>query len=181
MRSSTYTIPHKTKKARCAILRVLTDCMNLVEHKKARLNYETLEEFEAGLVLTGPEVKSLRLGQAKLDGSHVIVRPTGRGGGLEAYVVGMYIAPYQHAAQTSVYDPDATRKLLMNKKELRVLADSAAQKGLTLVPLSVYNKGRNVKLKLAVARGRRTHDKREVLKKRDAQRDIERTLKTRHR
>ncbi len=151
--------------------------MNLIEHKKARLNYETLEEFEAGLKLTGPEVKSLRAGQANLEGCHVIVRPTGNAGGLEAYIVGMSIAQYQPNNAGAGFDSTATRKLLFKKKELVELAKAEAQKGLTLVPLCVYTKGRHLKLKVAIARGRQKHDKREVLKKRDAKREIERTLK----
>ena len=155
--------------------------MNLVDHKKARLNYEIVEEFEAGIKLTGPEVKSLRAGQAKLEGSHVIIRPTGNAGSLEAYIVGMHISPYQAGNALSISDPVVTRKLLFNKKELVELGVAESQKGLTLVPLSVYNKGRNIKIKVAIARGKKKYDKRETLKKRDSQREIERTLKDQHR
>lgn len=151
--------------------------MNLLDHKKARLNYEIVEEFEAGIKLTGPEVKSLRAGQGKLEGSHVIVRPTALNAGLEAYIVGMHIAQYQPGNSSAEFDTAATRKLLLKKKELVELSKAEAQKGLTLVPLTVYNSGRNIKVRVAVARGRKKHDKREVLKKRDAKREIERTLK----
>lgn len=145
--------------------------MSLVEHKKARLNYEVLEEFEAGLELLGAEVKSLRAGQGKLEGSHVVVR------GGEAYVVGMHIPPYQPKNTAPDYDPDRSRRLLLSKKELRQLSDYEGQKGLTIVPLKVYNKGKNLKLLVAAAKGRKQHDKRAVLKERDQKREIKRTLK----
>ena len=148
-----------------------SDAMALIEHKKARLNYEILEEFEAGLELLGSEVKSLRAGQGKLEGSHVIVR------GGEAYVVGMHIPAYQPKNTAKDYDPDRSRRLLLNKKELISLSDYESQKGLTIVPLRVYNKGKNLKLAVAAARGRKAYDKRAVLKERDTKREIERTLK----
>jgi len=145
--------------------------MALVEHKKARLNYEILEEFEAGLELLGHEVKSLRAGLGRLEGSHVVVR------GGEAYVVGMHIAPYQPANTPKDYDPDRTRRLLLSKKELAELSSLESQKGLTIVPIRVYNKGKVLKLLVAAAKGRKKYDKRAVLKERDTKRDIERTLK----
>ena len=146
--------------------------MNLTENKKARLNYEILEEFEAGLELLGGEVKSLRAGQGKLEGAHVIVR------GGEAYLVGAHIPPYQPAnASNAAYDPARSRKLLLKKGELAELIGYEGQKGLTIVPLRVYNKGRNLKLAIAAARGRKKFDKREVLKKRDTEREMRRTLK----
>lgn len=146
---------------------------NLVENKKARLNYEILETFEAGLELLGFEVKSLRNQHGKLDGAHVVVR------GGEAYVVGMTIPPYQPSNTPAGYEPDRSRRLLLTKKELSELAKMESQKGLTIVPLSVYNKGRHLKLSVAVARGRKKYDKREVLKKRDTEREMRRTLKSR--
>ncbi len=145
--------------------------MSLIEHKKARLNYEVLEEFEAGLELLGSEVKSLRAGQGKLEGSHVVVR------GGEAYVVGMHIPPYQPKNTAKEYDPDRSRRLLLSKKELIELSNFESQKGLTIVPLKVYNKGKNLKLLVAAAKGRKAYDKRAVLKERDTKREIERTLK----
>ena len=148
-----------------------SNAMALIEHKKARLNYEILEEFEAGLELLGTEVKSLRAGQGKLEGSHVVVR------GGEAYVVGMHIPPYQPKNTDPSYDPDRSRRLLLNKKELIQLSDYESQRGLTIVPLRVYNKGKNLKLALGAARGRKKYDKRAVLKERDTKREIERTLK----
>jgi len=145
--------------------------MSLIEHKKARLNYEVLEELEAGLELVGHEVKSLRQKHGKLEGAHIVVR------GGEAYVVGMSIPPYQAANTPKDYDPDRSRKLLLTKKELSRLADAEGQKGLTIVPLSVYNKGSRLKLRVAIARGKKQYDKRAALKERDTKRDIQRTLK----
>lgn len=145
--------------------------MNLVEHKKARLNYEILEEFEAGLELLGHEVKALRAKQGKLEGSHIVVR------GGEAYIVGMHIPAYQVANTPKDYDPDRTRKILITKKELLHIAEQDEQKGLTIVPISVYNKGSKLKVRVAIVRGRKKYDKRAVLKERDTKRDIDRTLK----
>ncbi len=153
--------------------------MQLIEHKKARLNYEILETLEAGIELLGFEVKSLRARHGVLDGAHIVVRPSGRGGTGEAYVVGMSIPPYQPGNTPADYDPLRTRRLLLTKKELMELADFEHQKGLTIVPLSVYSKGRNLKLAVAVARGRKKYDKRAVMKERSAKREIERTLKNR--
>ena len=151
--------------------------MNLIEHKKARLNYEILKEFEAGLELLGHEVKSLRGRHGKLEGSHIVVRPSGRKGSYEAYVVGMSIPPYQAANTEKEYEPERTRKLLLSKNELAELSAAEGQKGLTVVPLAVYSKGSKLKVKIAIARGRKVYDKRNVLKERDTKRDIERTLK----
>jgi SsrA-binding protein len=145
--------------------------VNLLEHKKARLDYEVLEELEAGLQLLGHEVKSLRARHGKLEGSHVVVR------GGEAYIVGMSIPPYQAANTPKEYEPERTRKLLINKKEMAQLSDAEGQKGLTIVPLAVYNKGSKLKVRIAIARGRKKYDKRDVLKERDTKRDIQRTLK----
>jgi len=145
--------------------------VNLIEHKKARFDYDILEEYEAGLELFGHEVKSLRNHQGKLEGSHIIVR------GGEAYVVGMVISPYQPANTPKEYDPGRSRKLLLTKKEIGLLSGAEGQKGLTIVPISVYNKGKVLKLRIAIARGRKKYDKRAVLKKRDTEREMRRTLK----
>ena len=145
--------------------------MSLFTHKKARMNYEILEQYEAGIELLGSEVKSIRQKHGKLEGSHIIVR------GGEAYIVGMTIPPYQPANTGPEYDPARNRKLLLTKKEITILSEIEGQKGLTIVPLSVYNKGRKLKVEIGVARGRKLYDKRAVLKKRDTDRDIRRTLK----
>lgn len=145
--------------------------MDLVQHKKARLEYEILEEYEAGIELLGLEVKSLRTGNAKLEGTHVVVR------GGEAYIVGMVISPYQPANTPPEYDPNRSRKLLLTKKEIASLAAAEGQKGLTVVPISVYNKNGKLKVRVAIARGRKKYDKRAVLKKRETEREMRRTLK----
>lgn len=145
--------------------------MSLVENKKARFNYDILEEYEAGLELLGHEVKSLRAGQGKIEGAHIIVR------GGEAFVVGMVISPYQPANTSKEYDPNRSRKLLLTKKEIADIAAAEGQKGLTIVPLSVYSKAGKLKMRVAIARGRKRFDKRAALKKRDTEREMRRTLK----
>ena len=145
--------------------------MALVENKKARLNYEILEEIEAGLELLGGEVKSLRAGEGKLDGAHAIVR------GGEAYLVGSTIPPYQPSNTAEGYDPARPRKLLLTKAQIMALAQAESAKGLTIVPLRVYNKGKHLKVLLGVARGKKKFDKRATLKERDTKREMQRTLK----
>jgi SsrA-binding protein len=142
-----------------------------VEHKKARFDFEILEEFEAGIELLGIEVKSVKNHQAKLEGSHVIVR------GGEAYLIGASISPYQIKNTHSTYDSVRTRKLLLTKKEIRELSKSESTRGLTLIPIVMYNKGSKIKIKIAIARGKKKFDKRETIKKRDIDREIGRTLK----
>lgn len=145
--------------------------MALISNKKAHFNYEILDKFEAGLVLAGYEVKSLRAGQGSLDGSRVIVR------GNEAFLVGASIPPFQVSNAPKEYDRERARKLLLNRKEIAQIADAESKKGLTVVPLSVYNKGRNLKVEIGIARGKKMHDKRETIKKRDTDRDLRRSLK----
>lgn len=143
----------------------------LTENRKARFNYELLEKMEAGIELLGFEVKSLRQKQGSLDGAYVIVR------GGEAFLVNGYIPPYQPKNTPRDYDPRRHRKLLLTKKELAELAAAESKKGLTIVPVSVYNKGRKIKVEIAIARGKKKYDKRETIKRRDAEREMRRTLK----
>jgi SsrA-binding protein len=145
----------------------------LVEYKKAGLKYERLEELEAGLELMGHEVKALKGKQGSLDGARVVVR------GGEAYISGMTIPPYQAANTSASYDPERPRRLLLKKAEIAKLADAEAGKGLTIVPIEVYNKGRLVKARIAIVRGKGKKDRREDLKKRDAKREAARVLKSR--
>ncbi len=145
--------------------------MALVQNKKVHFNYEILEKFEAGIQLRGFEVKSLKTGQGSLAGAYVIVR------GNEAFVVGMHVPPYQQANTPKEYDPYRARKLLLNKKEISQLVGFEKQKGLTIVPVSVYNRGSKIKVEIGVARGKKKRDKRETIKKRDTEREIGRTLK----
>lgn len=143
---------------------------NLIENKKAHFNFELFDEFEAGLELLGSEVKSLRNRHGKLEGAHVVVR------GGEAYLVGASIPPYQ-PGNIKGYDPERPRRLLLNQKEIATLAGQESTKGLTIVPISVYSKGPRLKLRIAVARGKKKFDKRQTLKERETKRAIERTLK----
>ncbi len=145
--------------------------MALIKNKKVHFDFEILKTFEAGLELLGYEVKSLRSKQGSLEGSHVVVR------GDEAFLVGATIPPYQAANTPKSYDAERTRKLLLNKKELGELSDAESQRGLTIAPISVYNKGRNLKLEIAIAKGKKKRDKREVIKERDTKKAIERQMK----
>lgn len=143
----------------------------LVQNKKVLRDYEILETFEAGIVLSGFEVKSLRNGRGELSAAYVVVR------GDEAYLVGMAIPPYQPNNTPKDYEPDRTRKLLLSKKEIHTLLNEGEKRGLTIVPLSVYNKKRKIKIEIVLVRGKKKFDKRETLKKREADRDIRRSLK----
>jgi len=143
----------------------------LAENKKALFDYEILEKYEAGLALTGQEVKSAKMGQINLKGSYV----TFHNG--KAYVLNMHINKYKAAGPLPDYDPTHTRQLLLHKKEIAYLQGKAMEKGLTIVPLSVYTKQRLLKIEVAVARGRKTFDKREVIKKRELKRELDRARK----
>lgn len=145
--------------------------MSLVQNKKAYFNYEILEKFEAGIELLGFEVKSLKNGQASLEGSHIAVR------GSEAYVTGMHISAYQPKNMPKDYDSIRNRRLLLTKKEIGKLVGAENQKGLTIVPLSVYNNGRKLKIELAIVRGKKQFDKRQTIKKRDTEREVRQDLK----
>ena len=151
----------------------------LATNKKALFDYEILEKFEAGLVLTGQEVKSAKQGQINLKGSFVTLRARPNAVLPEAYLTNAYIARYKPAGPLPDYHPERTRKLLLNKKELKYLVGKKQIKGLTTVPLKAYTKHNLVKLEFALVRGRKKHDKRDVIKKRDVNRQIQRTLKTR--
>lgn len=139
---------------------------NLAENRRAKFDYDILETFEAGLSLLGHEVKAVKQGHMSLTGTFV----TFHGG--NAYVTNANISRYSHAGLLPDYDPTRSRRLLLHKSELRRLSEKVQEKGLTIVPLSVYAKGRLVKITIAVARGRQKYDKREAIKKRDAQREM---------
>jgi SsrA-binding protein len=141
------------------------------DNRKAYFNYEVIEKYEAGIELLGFEVKSIVGGRAILAGSFVIVR------GGEVFIVGMQIPPYQAGNTPLGYDPIRTRKLLLNKQEIIELADADGEKGLTIIPLSLYNKRGKIKLEIAIAKGKKIHDKRESIKKRDVDREIRREYK----
>lgn len=145
--------------------------MSLIRNDKVGFDYTILEEIEAGLELLGTEVKSLRVGQGSLKGARVVAR------GGEAYIVGATIPAWQAANAPASYDPVRTRRLLLSKKEIARVASAEGQDGLTIVPISVYNRGRHLKLSIGIARGKKKADKRQDIKKRDAKRQIKRTLK----
>ena len=142
-----------------------------LSHKKAHFDYEVLSIFEAGLVLQGHEVKSLRNKRGKLEGGHVIVR------GGEAFLVGININAYQPLNTPKSYNPERVRKVLLKKKELLELEKQSETAGLTAIPIRLYNHGRNIKLEIAIVRGKKNYDKRQTIQARDVKRDIERTLK----
>lgn len=142
-----------------------------VSHKKAAFDFEILDTFEAGIELLGTEVKSIRSGHGKLEGAHVLIR------GGEAFLVGAHIPPFQEPNAPKGYDSERPRKLLLSKKELAELYSQSEQRGLTIVPIKLYNKNQKVKVEVALVRGKKKHDKRETIKARDTKRDLERTMK----
>jgi SsrA-binding protein len=143
-----------------------------IQNKKASFDYEWLEEFEAGVVLFGHEVKAIRASKASLNGAYVIIR------GSEAYLVNASISPFQVANTPKGYDTERARKLLLSKKELAILELGSEKQGLTIVAIKWYNKNRTLKLKIALARGKKKADKRETIKNRDNKREIDRILKS---
>ncbi len=151
---------------------------SLIFNRKASFNYEFVEHFEAGIELLGAEVKSLRAGRGSLDGAYVLLRAG------EAWLEKMDIPVYQPgniAGGNSDAGSDRARKLLLTQAELKRLAGvgSGSQKGLTIVPISVYNKGRKLKMDIALARGKKQFDKRQATKKRDTERNIRREFSDR--
>ncbi len=143
------------------------------ENPKARFDYEILDTYEAGIKLLGFEVKSVKKGRCSIVGTRCIVR------GGEVYVVGMKIDPYQVGNTALGYDPLQTRKLLLRKKQIVELEKNGDLKGNTIIPLVVYGEKNLIKIKIALCRGKKTHDKRESLKKRDTDRTLAREYKTR--
>jgi SsrA-binding protein len=143
----------------------------LIHNKRINADYEILEKFEAGIKLLGFEVKSLKSNQGSLVGSFVTVR------GGEAFLIGLNIPPYQEKNVSTDYDPKRNRKLLLNKAEIERITLLESTKGLTVVPTMMYNKGKKIKIEIAIVRGKKKFDKREDIKKREIDRDIRRTLK----
>jgi len=137
-----------------------------VVNKKANFDYELGEKFEAGIELTGPEVKSAKLGQVDMGGTHVKVQSSRFKGQNEMWLVGMQIFPYKHADNTK-YDPRRSRKLLLHQKEILALVAKMKQSGRLLIPTAIYTRGSWIKVELALARGKRKYEKREKIKKRD--------------
>jgi len=145
---------------------------NYIQNKKAFFDFEFLEQYEAGVVLSGHEVKAVRTGKASLNGAYVIIR------GKEAFLVNASISPYQVANTPKNYDPERARKLLLTKKQLAELEQGSEKQGLTIVAIKWYNKRSKLKLNIGLARGKKKADKRESLKERDTKRDIDRILKS---
>lgn len=141
-------------------------------NRKAKFEYFLIETFEAGIALQGSEIKSIRAGQISLAEAYV------QTDGEEAWLMGAHIAPYEQANRFN-HDPVRPRRLLLHKKEIRELWDSVRQKGMTIVPTQVYLKDGRAKVEIALARGKKSYDKRETIAKRDRERDTAREMRIR--
>ena len=146
----------------------------VASNRRARHDYEILDQVEAGVVLEGSEVKSLREGKAQLKDSFAHIRDG------EAFLVGVFIAPYDFS-RGGGHEPERTRKLLLNRREIDRLGARVAEQGLTLIPLDLHFRSGKVKVNLGLARGKNTIDKRETLKERDQKREMDRAVKRRRR
>lgn len=142
----------------------------IAQNKKAYFDFEIIESMEAGMVLQGTEVKSLREGRANLKDSYARIRNA------EVFLYGLHISPYTHAYHDN-HEPERARKLLLHKREIKRLLGKTVEKGLTLIPLKLYFKEGRVKVELALARGKKMYDKRESLKRKQEARDLERIRK----
>ena len=147
----------------------------IADNKKAAYNYFFEERFEAGMVLEGWEVKSLREGKVQLTDGYVVIRDG------ELFVVGLQINPLKSASTHVNPDSIRTKKLLLHKEEIRRLVGKVEQKGYTLVPLNLHWKAGKVKCEIALAKGKAEHDKRDTIKDREGKREVERAMKERHR
>lgn len=145
------------------------DIKVVATNRKASHEYFLLEHFEAGLVLQGTEIKSIRAGQISLKEAYVRVD------GREAWLMDAHIAPYDHAGRFN-HDPLRPRKLLLHRSEVRLLWENVRQKGVTIVPLRVYIKEGRAKVEIAIAKGKKLYDKRQSIAKRDSERDMERNF-----
>jgi len=152
----------------------MTTKASIVVNKKAGFDYFIEREMEAGLVLEGWEVKSLRESRVNISDAHVIIKHG------EALLLGAQIQPLSTAATHSLPDPTRTRKLLLNRRELNQLIGSIERQGYTLIPLSLYWRDNRVKMKLALAKGKKTYDKRDTIKDRDWQRSQQRIMKNKN-
>jgi SsrA-binding protein len=142
------------------------------DNRQARFQYEILDTLEAGIQLQGTEVKSIRAGKVNLRDGYVLIRND------EAWLLNVHISPYNASGAYFNHEPKRDRKLLLHRKEIRRLIGQLEEKGLTLIPLKMYMKGSLVKLSLGLGRGKKLHDKRETIKKRQDQRDMQRALKS---
>lgn len=146
---------------------------NYAKNRKIHFNYEIIKKYETGIELLGTEVKSIREGKMSLEGAFVIVR------GGEVFLINASIPPYQVKNAPKDYDSIRNRKLLLTKKEIAVLAGNDKNKSLTIVPVSVYNKNRKIKLEIALVKGKKKYDKRQTIKKRETEREVRREYKGR--
>ncbi len=142
----------------------------IATNKRARFDYEILETYEAGIVLTGQEVKSARAGNVSLAGAFVTVRED------EAWLTNAHIGAYTKAGPLPGYDPTHSRKLLLKRREIATLLGKRKQAGLTLLPLSLYTTRNRLKLEIGLARGKKKYEKRESIKKRDVEREMRRSM-----
>lgn len=140
------------------------------QNKKATFDYEILDEFKAGIILLGPEIKSIRKGNVNLKGSYVSIQNA------KAILKGAHITRYAHDSSL-VYEPFRDRELLLNKSELNKIINHLNTQGVTIVPLAVVLDGKYAKVRIGVARGKKKHDKRESIKKRETNREIDRAIK----
>ncbi len=143
----------------------------LVNNKKATFDHHILDRIEAGIELSGKEVKSLRSGKGSIAGSFVTIKKG------EAFLVNANIPPYQPKNTPSNYNPKRDRRLLLKKREMGTLYGKMKEGGITLIPLSIYTKGNFVKVEIGVAKGKKKHDKRETIKRREMDREASRKLK----
>lgn len=145
-----------------------------IQNRKVNFDYEIIDTFESGIVLTGTEIKSIRLGKANLKDSYAIIKNG------ECFIYGMHVSPYEHGNIFNK-DPLRTRKLLLSKKEILKLSNLVKQQGLSLIPMSLYFKGSFVKVELGIGKGKKLYDKREDLAKKDAQMKIKKAMKNDYR
>jgi SsrA-binding protein len=158
-------------KAALAVLELVAmEIKTVASNRKARFEYHILDSYEAGMVLRGTEIKSIRKGQISLQEAYV------RTDGQEAWLVGAHIAPYEHASAKQ-HEPDRDKKLLLNKREIREIWNEVRIKGMTVIPLRVYLKGGKAKLEIGLAKGKRQYDKRDSIKERDIAREESRRSK----
>ncbi len=142
----------------------------IATNRRARHEYEILETLEAGLVLRGTEVKSLRAGQVTFKDAYATIRND------EGWLIGCHISPYSHGTDAN-HDPERDRKLLLHRRELTRLVGKTAERGLTLVPLRLYFKGGRAKVELGLARGRKLHDKRAAIREREVRREMDKAAR----
>lgn len=148
------------------------ETQSIARNKRARHDYHILETWEAGLVLSGTEVKSLRDGKANIADAYAIVKDG------EVFLLNLHIAPYEMGSHFN-HDPTRTRKLLLHRKEIRRMIGAVERQGLTLIPLELYFKRGIAKVTLALGKGKKLHDKRDTARERDAEREIARAVRTR--